>query len=124
MPAIQNKNALSNGTPKSVVWSTDDPGQTSKAATTQPAFNNKQGGQDKEPVKILDSRWPFQIQFEIKDAATGQTSKHSGEEIDRAGKLFTATVGFGQRTDQATEKQFPFDLHPIRSVGTTGMRSQ
>ncbi|KAL3241997.1 hypothetical protein MRX96_021533 [Rhipicephalus microplus] len=34
-------------------------------------------GQDQEPVNILDSRWPFQIQFEIKDAATSQTSRQS-----------------------------------------------
>ncbi|KAL3198799.1 hypothetical protein MRX96_044269 [Rhipicephalus microplus] len=51
MPAIHNnKNAWSNGPPKSVGWSTDDPGQTSKGATTQPASNTKQGGQDQEPV--------------------------------------------------------------------------
>ncbi|KAL3243046.1 hypothetical protein MRX96_020722 [Rhipicephalus microplus] len=34
-------------------------------------------GQDQEPVNIPDSRRPFQIQFEIKDAATGQTSRQS-----------------------------------------------
>ncbi|KAH7950604.1 hypothetical protein HPB51_028364 [Rhipicephalus microplus] len=44
MPAIQSKNAWSNGPSKSVGCSTDDPGQTSKAATTQPASHTKQGG--------------------------------------------------------------------------------
>ncbi|KAL3205584.1 hypothetical protein MRX96_040760 [Rhipicephalus microplus] len=80
MPAMHNNNsARSNGPPKSVGWSTNDPGQTSKAATTQPASNTQKGGQDQEPVNIPDSRRPFQIQFEIKDAATGQTSRQSGE---------------------------------------------
>ncbi|KAH7939321.1 hypothetical protein HPB52_010882 [Rhipicephalus sanguineus] len=32
-------------------------------------------GQDQEPVNIPDSRQPFQIPFEIKDAATGQISR-------------------------------------------------
>ncbi|KAL3217801.1 hypothetical protein MRX96_050927 [Rhipicephalus microplus] len=97
MPAIHNnKNAWSNGPPKSVGWSTDNPGQTSKAETTQLASNTKQGGQDQEPVNIPNSRRPFHIQFEIKDTATGKTSRRSGERTDRAGKLFTATVGFGQ----------------------------
>ncbi|KAH7944434.1 hypothetical protein HPB52_019645 [Rhipicephalus sanguineus] len=71
-------------------------------------------GKDQEPVNILDSRWPFQIQFEIKDTATGQTSRQSGAGTGRAGKIVTVTVGFGQRTDQATEKQFQFDLYPTR----------
>ncbi|KAL1465907.1 hypothetical protein MTO96_026990 [Rhipicephalus appendiculatus] len=45
MPTVNNyKNAWSNGPPKSVGWSTDDPGQSSKAVTTQPASNTKQGG--------------------------------------------------------------------------------
>ncbi|KAL1473558.1 hypothetical protein MTO96_021927 [Rhipicephalus appendiculatus] len=45
MSTVNNyKNAWSNGPPKSVGWSTDDPGQSSKAVTTQPASNTKQGG--------------------------------------------------------------------------------
>ncbi|KAL3252195.1 hypothetical protein MRX96_054898 [Rhipicephalus microplus] len=78
MPAIHNnKNAWSNGPPTSVSWSTDDPGQTTKTETTQPASNTKQGGQDQEPVNIPNSRRPFQLHFEIKDAAIGQISRQS-----------------------------------------------
>ncbi|KAL3228778.1 hypothetical protein MRX96_048562, partial [Rhipicephalus microplus] len=84
IPAIPNENTWSNGQPKSLGWSTDDPGQTSKAATAQPASNTKQGGQDQEPFNIPDSRRPFQIYFKIKDAATGQTSRQSGQGTDRA----------------------------------------
>ncbi|KAH7941749.1 hypothetical protein HPB49_016930 [Dermacentor silvarum] len=38
-PAMNNKNAWSNGPPKNVAWTTDVSGQTRKEATTQPAHN-------------------------------------------------------------------------------------
>ncbi|KAL1481024.1 hypothetical protein MTO96_050539 [Rhipicephalus appendiculatus] len=60
MSTVNNyKNAWSNGPPKSVGWSTDDPGQSSKAVTTQPASNTKQGGQGQEPVNVPDPRRPL-----------------------------------------------------------------
>ncbi|KAH8031163.1 hypothetical protein HPB51_013529 [Rhipicephalus microplus] len=43
------------------------------------SIQHRTKGQDQELVNIPDSRRPFQIQFEIKDAATSQTSRQSAD---------------------------------------------